>query len=77
MKTSELQTTIANDAARKLALEAEVEHLRTALSRIAGKNNLAGVSDDMLVSALHNALQECEIIAREALEWVTGGFPSK
>ena len=52
---------IANQAA-------EIERLRTALGRIAGKNDLEGVAADEAPSAAYAALHECEIIAREALE---------
>lgn len=51
------------------ALHAENERLRTALGRIVGKNSLDDTANfKELASAAFNALYECELIAREALE---------
>lgn len=47
---------------------ATIERLRGALERIAGKNDLEGVSDELLFSAMAAALHDCEIIARNALD---------
>ena len=52
----------------RLLANTEIERLRTALGRIAGKNNLEGIAPDEAPSAAYAALHECEIIAREALE---------
>lgn len=58
---------IRQEENRIVELEAKIEKLEVALSRIAGKNNLEGVQDDLIWSAMANALQECELISREAL----------
>lgn len=44
-----------------------IERLHTALGQIAGKNDMEGVADADLQSALGGALHECEVIARAAL----------
>jgi hypothetical protein len=48
------------------------ERVETLLSQIGGKNDLSKVGDDPedLASAAFNALYECELLAREALELV-------
>lgn len=50
---------------------AEIERLRAALGQIAGKNDLSGVADDMVETAARNALYECELIARDALDVIS------
>lgn len=54
-------------ARREIQDVARIEKLELALSKVAGKNNLEGVQDDLIWSAMANALQECELISREAL----------
>lgn len=46
------------------------ERLIDALSRIASKNDLAGIPAEQCPTAAYNALYECEIIARDALATV-------
>lgn len=48
--------------------DAEIERLRAALEKIAGKNDLSGIPESDCPSAAYAALHECECIARVALD---------
>lgn len=61
-------THICNMAANLISsLRAAIAEKDEVLNRIASKNNLSGIPDDMVESAARNALYECEMIARSTI----------